>query len=342
MSQANKYFAGLDIGGSTVKAALVDANGASTGALVEVKSRVKEGYKTTFEQLQEALRQLAEKANVEVSAIRGAGMDVPAPNCEGVVWTRANLGDDWVGTNVRDELSELLGIPVYMTNDGNAAALGEYAVRPDYSGGLLLVAPGTGLGGGLVLPGGKIYAGANGLALEVGHISVPHREENGELPECSCGLKGCAEAWVSLMALRRRVSIEVAKDEWKDHPLASDEISVIEKAFQLRDYAEKDDPLAVQIFQQQGQILGYALADLVRVFDPGKVVIGGGLADTSENFRNRYMGWIQEGFIERAWPVYRNSPIEPEKVTTSFEWAAGGDFSAALGMGFVAKDLFGK
>ena len=196
--------------------------------------------------------------------------------------------------------------------------------------------------GGLVLPGGKIYAGANGLALEVGHISVPHREENGELPECSCGLKGCAEAWVSLMALRRRVSIEVAKDEWKDHPLASDEISVIEKAFQLRDYAEKDDPLAVQIFQQQGQILGYALADLVRVFDPGKVVIGGGLADTSENFRNRYMGWIQEGFIERAWPVYRNSPIEPEKVTTSFEWAAGGDFSAALGMGFVAKDLFGK
>lgn len=342
MSQANKYFAGLDIGGSTVKAALVDANGASTGALVEVKSRVKEGYKTTFEQLQEALRQLAEKANIEVSAIRGAGMDVPAPNCEGVVWTRANLGDDWVGTNVRDELSELLGIPVYMTNDGNAAALGEYAVRPDYSGGLLLVAPGTGLGGGLVLPGGKIYAGANGLALEVGHISVPHREENGELPECSCGLKGCAEAWVSLMALRRRVSIEVAKDEWKDHPLASDEISVIEKAFQLRDYAEKDDPLAVQIFQQQGQILGYALADLVRVFDPGKVVIGGGLADTSENFRNRYMGWIQEGFIERAWPVYRNSPIEPEKVTTSFEWAAGGDFSAALGMGFVAKDLFGE
>ena len=342
MSQANKFFAGLDIGGSTVKAALVDANGASTGALVEVKSRVKEGYKTTFEQLQEALRQLAEKANIEVSAIRGAGMDVPAPNCEGVVWTRANLGDDWVGTNVRDELSELLGIPVYMTNDGNAAALGEYAVRPDYSGGLLLVAPGTGLGGGLVLPGGKIYAGANGLALEVGHISVPHREENGELPERSCGSKGCAEAWGSLMALRRRVSIEVAKDEWKDHPLASDEISVIEKAFQLRDYAEKDDPLAVQIFQQQGQILGYALADLVRVFDPGKVVIGGGLADTSENFRNRYMGWIQEGFIERAWPVYRNSPIEPEKVTTSFEWAAGGDFSAALGMGFVAKDLFGK
>lgn len=342
MSEKQHYFAGLDIGGSTVKASLVDANGTSTGALVEVKSRVKEGYKTTFGQLQEALRQLAEEEGIEVSAIRGAGMDVPAPNCDGVVWTRANLGDDWVGTNVRDELSERLGIPIYMTNDGNAAALGEYAVRPDYEGGILLVAPGTGLGGGLVLPGGKIYEGVNGLALEVGHISVPHREDDGGLPDCSCGLKGCAEAWVSLMALRRRVGLELAKDQWKSHPLASDEISLIDKAFQLRDYAENDDPLAVQIFQQQGQILGYALGDLVRVFDPGKVVIGGGLADTSENFRNRYMGWVQEGFIERAWPVYRNSPIEPEKVTTSFEWAAGGDFSAALGMGFLAKDLFGS
>jgi len=341
MNQKKKYFAGLDIGGSTVKAALVDENGLSTGALTEVKSRVKDGFETTFGQLEEALRLLAEEEGVDISAIRGAGMDVPAPNCDGVVWTRANLGDDWVGTNVRDKLSERIGIPVYMTNDGNAAAIGEFSVRPDYDGSILLVAPGTGLGGGLVLPSGKIYEGANGLSLEVGHVSVPHREDDGSLPDCSCGLKGCVEAWVSLMALRRRVGLEIKNEQWADHPLASDDISIIDKAFQLRDYAEKDDEMAVRIFQQQGQILGYALGDLVRVFDPGLVVIGGGLADTGENFRNRYMGWVQEGFVERAWSVYRNSPIEPEKVTTSFEWASGGDFSAALGMGFVARDLFG-
>jgi glucokinase len=342
MTDQASYYAGLDIGGSTVKAALVDSDGKSTGALTEVKSHVKDGFQATFGQLEKALEELASHANIEVSQIKGVGLDVPAPNCEGVVWTRANLGDDWVGTNIRDELTKRIGIPAYMTNDGNAAAVGEYAVRPDYEGGLLLVAPGTGLGGGLVLPGGSIYAGANGLALEVGHISVPHREDDGSLPDCTCGLKGCAEAWVSLMALRRRVGREIAKDQWKDHPLNTDELTIIEKAFKLRDYAEEGDELAIQIFQQQGQILGYALGDLVRVFDPGMVVIGGGLAETSEKFRNSYMGWIQEGFIERAWPAYRHNPLDPSQITTVFEWATGGDYSAALGMGFVAKDLFGS
>jgi predicted NBD/HSP70 family sugar kinase len=144
------------------------------------------------------------------------------------------------------------------------------------------------------------------------------------------------------MALRRRVGLELAKGQWKDHPLYTDELTIIEKAFKLRDYAEEGDELAIQIFQQQGQILGYALGDLVRVFDPGMVVIGGGLAETSEKFRNSYMGWIQEGFIERAWPAYRHNPLDPSQITTVFEWATGGDYSAALGMGFVAKDLFGN
>jgi glucokinase len=334
------YYAGLDIGGSTVKSTLVDSEGKSTDALVEVKSLVKDGYQATFGQLEEALSQLASQAGIEVSQIKGAGLDVPAPNSNGVIWTRANLGDDWVGTDIRGELSKQLGIPIYMTNDGNAAAAGEYAVRPDYSGGLLLVAPGTGLGGGLALPGGKIYEGANGLALEVGHISVPHREEDGNLPDCTCGWKGCAEAWVSLVALRRRVAIELAKPQWANHPLNTDELSIVEKAFKLRDYAEADDELAISIFRQQGQILGYALGDLVRVFDPGMVVIGGGLAETSNAFRDSYMGWVQEGFIERAWPAYCHSPLDESQVTTRFEWAKGGDYAAALGMGFVAREQF--
>ncbi len=341
MPEEKKYFAGLDIGGSTIKAALVDADGQSTGTFVEVKSHVKDGYEATFGQMEEALAQLAGNEGVEVSAIRGIGIDVPAPNCDGVIWTRANLAQDWVGTNVRDKFSKRSGIPAYMTNDGNAAALGEYAVRTNYDGGLMLVAPGTGLGGGLILPGGKIYEGVNGLALEVGHVSVPHREEDGKLPKCSCGWKGCSEAWVSLMALRRRLGIELAKEKWAGHPLASEDSSIEEKAFKLRDFADEDDELAIQIFQQQGQILGYVLGDLVRVFDPGMVVVGGGLAETSEKFRKRYMNWIMEGFEERGWSIYRKSPIESNKVTTLFEWATGGDHAASLGMGFVANDLFG-
>lgn len=339
MTKTNSYFAGLDIGGTTVKAVLVDASAEQIGPLVEVRSQVKDGYEATFGQLENALDQLAAAAGIECSRIGGIGLDVPAPSSNGVIWGRANLGDDWVGTDIRGRLSERVGVPVFMTNDGNAAAVGEYAMRKDHTSSLMLVAPGTGLGGGLVLPGGRVYEGVNGLALEVGHVSVPFREDDGSLPVCSCGLTGCSEAWVSLMALRRRVGLELAKPQWADHPLNHGEATIEEKAFRLREFAEAGDELAVSIFKQQGFILGFMIADLVRVFDPGLVVIGGGLAETS--FRDQYMAWLEEGFAERAWAVYRFSPLEPDKQTTRFEWATGGDAAAAIGMAYAARELFG-
>lgn len=338
MASASSYFVGLDIGGTTVKAVLVNHLAEQVGPLAEVRSLVKDGYEATFGQLDNAIDQLATAAGIERGQVKGIGLDVPAPSSDGVIWGRANLGDDWVGTDIRGKLSARTGMPVFMTNDGNAAALGEYALRRKHIGSLMLVAPGTGLGGGLVLPGGRSYEGENGLALEVGHVSVPFREDDGSLPACSCGLKGCAEAWVSLMALRRRLRLELAKPQWADHPLNATDAPVEEKAFKLREFAEKGDELAVSIFKQQGFILGYLIADLVRVFDPGLVVIGGGLAETS--FRDQYMVWINEGFADRAWPVYRVSPLDPNKVTTEFEWAAGGDAAAAIGMAYTAKELF--
>jgi glucokinase len=338
MKSSPSFFAGLDIGGTSVKAVLVDAAAKQAGPLVEVRSLVKDGYETTFRQLDSALDQLAAGAGTTRSAIAGVGLDVPAPCSNGVIWGRANLGDDWVGTDIRGQLSTRLGIPVFMTNDGNAAAVGEYAVRKEHHGSLLLVAPGTGLGGGLVLPGGHVYEGVNGLALEVGHMSVPFLEDDGDQPVCSCGLKGCAESWVSLMALRRRLQFELAKPQWASHPLNDGASTIAEKAYRLRDFATDGDELAVSLFKRQGFILGFAIADMVRVFDPGLVVIGGGLAETA--FRDQYMQWIEEGFADRAWPMYRFSPLDPAQTTTRFEWALGGDAAAAIGMAYTARELF--
>ncbi|MEZ4699153.1 MAG: ROK family protein [Rhodothermales bacterium] len=334
----DRYFAGLDIGGTTIKSVLVNSDGEQASDFVEVPSRVAVGYEATIVQLNDALQRLAASAGTTRDAIRAAGIDVPAANSGGVIWGRANLAQDWVGKNIQDIFADRSGMPVYVTNDGNAAALGEYMVRRKHLGSLLYVAPGTGLAGGLVMPGGKIYEGANGLALEVGHISSPFQEDDGALPPCSCGWKGCVEAWVSLVALRRRLRLELAKPEWAGHPLNGQETSIEEKAFQLRNFAAQGDALAIQLFKQQGFIFGYGIADLVRVFDPGLVVIGGGLAEAS--FRDQYMDWVMEGFTERAWPIYRTSPIDNETVTTRFEWATAGDSAGALGMGFAALEMF--
>jgi len=331
------FFAGLDIGGSTIKSMLLDGSGEPVGQLVEIPSLVQDGYRKTFDQLRESLRLLEEQTGISPDALQAVGLDVPAPCSNGVIWGKANLSEDWVGTNIEAEFSSEIGRPVTMTNDGNAAAFGEWLYRREREGGLLFVAPGTGLGGGLVLPGGVMYEGTNGLALEVSDMTVPFEELDGTVPVDAAGRERCLEAWVSLVALRRTLQIQLRQERWRDHPLNRDDASIIEKAFRLRDYAEQGDDLAREIFERQGRILGYGLADLVSLFDPGLIVIGGGLAETG--FRDQYLEAIQEGFRERAAPFYQQSPLPPHEPTTTFEWAIGGDASAAYGAGRHAVDL---
>ena len=110
-----------------MKSILIDASGNLLGDMVEVPSRVKDGYEATFAQLEEALSLLTDRAGRRQSDIAGIGLDVPAPSSNGVIRVQANLSADWVGTNIREEFSARAGVSVYMTNDGNAAAAGEYA-----------------------------------------------------------------------------------------------------------------------------------------------------------------------------------------------------------------------
>lgn len=335
MTASTHYFAGLDIGGTTIKAVLIGSSGDRIGEMEEVRSMVDYGFRRTFSQLEEALRRVCRQGGIEMKQLSGIGLDVPSPCCDGVVWGKANLAADWVGRNIRDGFSERLQRPVFMTNDGSAAAYGEYVLRDRNGKGLLYVAPGTGLAGGLILPSGHIYEGANGLAMEIGHISVPFREK-GKLPMCTCGRPGCVEAWVSLMAIRRQLEAKLATKQYAAHPLNQEDTTIAERAFRLRDFADRGDQLALEIFEKQARILGYALADQASELDPGLVVIGGGLAETG--FRDLYLEKLVEGFEERASPFYQRNPLIPEEKTTHFEWAIGGDSAAAFGVARKAME----
>ncbi len=336
MSKSKQYFVGLDIGGTTVKSMLVNDSGEQVGEMVEVRSHVQEGYRKTFGQLKESLAVLSNNNGVETSQIAAVGLDVPAPCSKGVIWGKANLSADWVGTDICLEFGKEVGVPVFMTNDGNAAAFGEWLYREDRQEGLAFVAPGTGLGGGLVLTGGLLYEGANGLAMEVSDLTVPY-DEDGRVPSDATGREGCLEAWVSLVAIRRQLQVKLSKAENLEHPLAKEDSGIEEKALKLRDYAEKGDSLALEIFQKQAHVLGYGLADLTSILDPGLIVLGGGLAETS--FRDWYLEAVKEGFNDRAAPFYKKCPIPPHHETTKFEWAIGGDASAAFGVARKAMDL---
>ncbi|MFT5189045.1 MAG: glucokinase [Verrucomicrobiales bacterium] len=328
-NKSKGYSAGLDIGGTTIKAMLVDSAGDQVGELVEVQSRVDEGYTKTFGQLKEALGAILKGGGLGMDDLAVIGLDVPAPCSNGVIWGKANLSPDWVGTNIREAFSAMIGKPVFMTNDGNAAAFGEFLMRPNLKSGLLFVAPGTGLAGGLVLPGGYMYEGANGLAMEIGAIAVPFREGS-KLPEDANGREGSLEAWVSLIAIRRQLEAKLKSKRYQSHPLNQGNLTIKEKAFKLRDFAEEGDGLALEIFRKQAQVLGFALGDQCSELDPGMIVIGGGLAETK--FRDWYLQEVRRGFQRRASPFYQQSPIPPHEPTTRFEWAIGGDAAAAFGV----------
>ena len=248
------------------------------------------------------------------------------------------MAADWLGVNVRDTFAKAIGKPVYMTNDCNAAAIGEYLLRKERSRGLLYAAPGTGLGGGLVLPGGTPFEGANGLALELGDITIPFRER-GKMPVDGSGREGALEAWVSLVALRRQLALQLKKKKYAKHPLNNSKIPIEERAFQVRNYAEEGDALALEIFGIQARALGYALGDAASLFDPGLIVIGGGMAETKPHFRDWYLEQIRDGFRKRAEKCYQVSPLDPDKPTTTIEWAIGGDAAAAYGAAMKARDL---
>ena len=332
----SNYYAGLDIGGSTIKCMLVNEEGKQVGEIIEVKSHVKEGYRITFQQMTGAVQDLVSAVGATANDIKAVGVDVPAPSSNGVVWGKANLGEDWVGTDIRGEFSKQIGKPVFMTNDCNAAAYGEWMYRLEHHGGLLYVAPGTGLGGGMVLPGGHLFEGTNGLAMEAGDLSVA-RTEDGNWPVDGRGRKSCMEAWVSLVALRRQLIRALQKPEYADHPLNKDEAPIEEKAFKVRDYAEDGDQLALDIFALQANVLGHGLADLASILDPGLVAIGGGLSEAG--FRDWFIEEVRKGFAERAMKPYIQSPLPPHTPTTVIEWAIGGDYAAAYGSARKAMDV---
>ena len=128
--KSKSYFAGLDIGGTTVKSMLIDESGEQVGELSEVRSEVKKGFRQTFKQLKKSLQLLSKSAKVDPGDIAAVGLDVPAPCSKGVIWGQANLSSDWVGTDICSEFSAEIDKPVTMTNDGNAAAFGEWLLRP--------------------------------------------------------------------------------------------------------------------------------------------------------------------------------------------------------------------
>ena len=273
------YVVGIDIGGTNTVFGVVDARGT-----VLYSGSIKTGKYSEIEEyvsaLAQGLKQVIDQAGGP-EKIKGIGVGAPNGNFfNGCIEFAPNL--PWKGKiPLAQMISEAVdGIPVALTNDANAAAIGEmtYGAARGMKD-FIVITLGTGVGSGIVIGGNLVY-GHDGFAGELGHVIV--RRNNGRL--CGCDRQGCLEAYTSATGVARtaREYLEIRKDESVLRDLDPAEIT----SKDVYDAAMKNDKIALEIFEATGTMLGEAFADFIAFSSPEAIILFGGLTKAGDLLMN--------------------------------------------------------
>ena len=269
------YVVGIDVGGQTTKLGVVDARGTVLAQTV-IRTDTYTDIAPYISELAVALNKVIADAGVE-GKVKGIGVGAPNGNYyTGTIENAVNLS--WGGTQTI-EFSKLLseamnGLPVALTNDANAAAVGEmtYGAAIGMKN-FIMITLGTGVGSGIVINGDVVY-GHDGFAGELGHVAAVRN--NGRT--CNCGKTGCLETYASATGVARTAR------EWLE---LSNEPSILRNLDNISskdvyEAAQEGDALALKIFEFTGKILGRSFADFIAFSSPEAIVLFGGLARAKE------------------------------------------------------------
>lgn len=284
---------GIDIGGTFTKFGLVDRSGK-----IHFESEISTREYGTIEQFIDSFHEhLMDKLEQFDSSFHLAGIGVGAPNgnyYSGSIENAPNLA--WKGKIEFVKLMEnQFHVPTVLTNDANAAALGEMLFG-DATGlnNFIMITLGTGLGSGLVVNGDLVY-GNDGFAGELGHVRAV---ANGR--QCGCGKRGCMETYVSATGIKRTI-FELLAEENVESEFRKIPFSKLKPKL-ITSMAEAGDPIAIKAFERTGFLLGRCLADSVAHISPARIFLFGGLAKAGK--------WIIEptkkSMEEHLFPIYRN------------------------------------
>lgn len=269
------YVVGIDIGGTNTVFGIVDARG-TVLASGSIKTQKHSEFEDYINELHEELSKLI-VTNDAVDKIAGIGIGAPNANYfTGEIAETVNL--PWPSPiPLADCVSEKFGIPVAITNDANAAAIGEmtYGVARGMKD-FIMITLGTGVGSGIVVNGQLVY-GHDGFAGELGHVIM--KRNNGRI--CGCGRSGCLEAYASATGVARsaREFLEARANE--PSVLRSLDIENITSK-DVYDAAIAGDKIAKDIFEFTGNILGEAFADFIAFSSPEAIILFGGLAKSGD------------------------------------------------------------
>ena len=270
------YYIGIDIGGTNLKAGLVDES-------YRITATKKQPLQfTSMEQMGETLAKmaiaLAEENNIPRDQVASVGMGFPGPvnDKQGVVIKTVNIPIRFM------PVAEMFhrhwnGVPVHLGNDADCAALGEFYHYEDKDiESLILVTLGTGIGTGIIL-NGRIHTGINGCAGEGGHIVLVHGGE-----QCTCGRKGCWERYASANALIRQTVAAMEKDRssvmWE---MTDGDVSKVNGSTPF-EAMHRGDAAGQAVIEQYRRYLADGLANYVNIFQPEVIALGGGVSQARE------------------------------------------------------------
>ena len=276
LNSERKLYAGIDLGGTFIKGGIVDESGK---VLIKDKVATSAGHKPEdiADDMAALVNKLCGRMNIDYTALSGVGVGSPGvvDGENGKIVFSGNLA--WKNVPLGGLLSNRLNMPVYITNDANAAALGEsYCGGGKNYGSMIFITLGTGVGGGIVL-GGELFEGYRSAGAEVGHSIL---KLGGE--KCTCGRRGCFEAYASATALIRQARRAMKKDAesllWK--LCGGDDTKVDGKL--VFDAVHGGDNTAIKVLNKYVEYLAAGLVDLANIFRPEIILLGGGISEAGE------------------------------------------------------------
>ena len=304
---------GVDVGGTKIAVAAIVGGRAEH---LEQAPTVLDSTEALLDGLEATARRVIDATGPPVAV--GVGVPSQIEYASGTVESSVNV--PLTGVPLREELSRRFGVPVYVDNDANCAALAEAQLVDDAPVSVLLMLTlGTGVGGGVVIDG-QIFRGAHGMGAELGHFTV---DPDG--PPCpgNCPGRGCLEAYCSGQALERDAT-EFARDmPGSGLSAALDERGRV-SGHALVAAAQQGDADALRVFERFARMLGVAIAGYVNVFEPVYIVIGGGLSNASDLYLARAVDEAGSRALPALW----------QRCTVSL--ARGGADAGVVGAGVLA------
>ncbi|MBC7233454.1 MAG: ROK family protein [Chloroflexi bacterium] len=294
------YVVGVDLGGTQIRACLADMKGS---ILCEARqpTLAKEGLQPVLQRMKETIAQVLHGiSGIEVLGI-GVGSPGPLDPRTGVVIAPPNL-PGWRNVPLREILSQEFGLPVYVNNDANVAALAEQRFGAGRGcSDIVYLTISTGIGGG-VISSGQLLLGAHGLAGEPGHTTV---EPAG--PRCNCGNVGCLEMMAAGPAIARH-ALDLMQQGQHSTLWAVVQGGMELTAEMVGRAAQEGDDVALQAVARAAHYLGIGVLNLIHIFDPDRVILGGGVSKLGSLLFDPVRAWVREHAMT---DLQRETPVVP-------------------------------